>query len=439
LLTDYISVGGVEITNTARLREYLRTVGSPLDSGSDICACDTFTAEVLGDEPYTTPDDAASPAPWYDPSDPASAEFAGFLVLGVEGTDDFPVKRSVTASVTGGGSLGPARVQPRDIVVTGILLGATCCGVEFGLRYLAAALQGCTGSQCGGDCVTMYDCCPGQDMTAAEFNAAHRRSYRRVALTDGPKVTGRAGTGTCGGGACSLGADVITVEFTLTAATPWAYTDEVPLLEVGVPTDDDAECIEWCIHAPGVPCADCRLVECVDSQDACADPSCLPPAPPVPTAPETCFCEALATNQECYAIDLSNRSGWIDDVPIINVFAGSEDLRRLTISLYQRTEADENLTCAELADRKRCEPYARWEIGFIPAGGELLLDGQTSRATLDCNRQCSTATTVYGNGGAPPTWPVLNCAEFCLCIESDAFVPPAADATVSFAVSGRAS
>ncbi|GGZ73322.1 hypothetical protein ACFOOM_00850 [Streptomyces echinoruber] len=440
MLTDYISVGGVEIANTARLREYLRTVGSPLDSGDDICACDTLTAGVLGDEPYTTPDDPASPAPWYDPDDPASAEFAGFLVLQVEGVDDFPVRRSVTTAVTGGGSLGPARVQPREIVVSGILLGATCCGVEFGLRFLTQALQGCTGSQCGGDCVTMYDCCPGEEMTPEQFNAAHRRTYRRVALTSGPAVTGRAGTGSCGGGRCSIGADIVSVEFTLTAATPWAYTDEVPLLDVNLPADDDSQCITWCLHDSTGACADgaCRLAPCVDTQNLCADPSCVPPAPPVPTMPQTCFCQALATNAECYEIDLSNRSGWIDDVPVINVFAGTTDLRRLTISLYQRTAADEGLTCAQLAEKKRCDPYARWEVAFLPAGAELLLDGQTGRATMDCNRQCSTATTVYGRDGAPPTWPVLNCAEFCLCLETDAFVPPSPDASLSLSISGRA-
>lgn len=441
MLSDYLSVGGVEIANSARLREYLRTVGSPLDSGTDICACGALTADILGDQPYTTPDDPDSPAPWYDPDDPASGEFAGLLILDMEGIDDFPVARTVTTAVTGGGSLGPARIQPREITITGILLGATCCGTDFGLRFLAQALQGCTGSACGGDCVTMYDCCPGDDMTPEQFNAAHRRTFRRVALTDGPRVTGRTGDGHCGGGRCSTGADIITVEFTLTAATPWAYTDEVPLLDVTLPTDDDAECITWCLHDSTGACADgsCRLAACVDAQDLCADETCTSPAPPVPTAPTTCFCTALATNTDCYDLDLSARPAWIDDVPMINVFAGSSDLRRLTISLYQRGEADEGLTCEELAEKKRCDPYARWEIGFLPAGAELLLDGQTGRAMMDCNRTCTAATNVYGRDGAPPTWPVLNCASFCLCLETDAFIPPAPNASVSVAVSGRAS
>ncbi|MET7572954.1 hypothetical protein ABZT04_31335 [Streptomyces sp. NPDC005492] len=67
--------------------------------------CPTLTAEMLGDEPYTTP--AADQAPWYDPNVPASEDFAGLLVLSMDGIDDYPVKRSVTNAVTGGGVLGP--------------------------------------------------------------------------------------------------------------------------------------------------------------------------------------------------------------------------------------------------------------------------------------------------------------------------------------------
>lgn len=439
MLTDYLAIGSVELVNSARLRAYLQSIGSPLSSGPEVCACDALTADILDPDgvPYTTPGDPDNPAEWYDPDVPESAEFLGLLLLEIEGVDDYPVQRSVTNSVVGGGSLGPARVLPRQMVFRALLLGATCCGVNYGLTFLKQALQGCTGSQCGGDCVTLLDCCPSEGDTRDEFLAKHRRTFRRVALTDGPRVTGRDGTGSCGG-SCA-GSDILTVEWTLTAATPFAYTDETELLDVAIPTDDDAECVTWCRHDSTGDCLDgeCRLAECPNSQDSCADPECVSPAPPVPTSPDTCFCQSLAVNSAAYDIDLSSRPGWIDDVPLATVYAGSSDLRRLTVTLYQRTEADTGLTCAELAEKKRCEPYAQWNIGFVPAGGELFLDGQTGRATLDCNRQCSPATTVYGYDGAPPTWPVLNCAGFCLLLETDAFTPPADDATLSFSVSGR--
>jgi hypothetical protein len=445
VLADFVSVGGVEVVNHARLRQYLQTVGSPLTSGSDICSCETLTAAVLDDDgqPYTTPDDPLTPAEWYDPDAPESLEFAGVLLLGIDGVDDSPVERSVNTAVTGGGSIGPARVQPRQMTFTALLLGSTCCGVEYGLQFLKAALQGCTGSQCGGDCMEMYACCPGEEMTREEFNRAHRRTFRRVALTSSPKVTARNGDGSCSGGTCAIGADIIQVEWTMTAATPWAYKDAVDLLDVQLPTDTDGECIDWCIHEPWLPdwvnrCKDCRLRPCRDSQDSCGDPSCASAAPPVPTAPTTCFCTALAVNSAAYAIDLSGRPGWMDDVPLISVYAGSSDLRRLTVSLFQKTSADAGLTCEEIAEKKRCEPYAQWTVNYLAAGSELVLDGQTSRAALYCGGECSSATTVFGRDGAPPSWPVLDCAEYCLLLETDAFETPAVDARLSFAVSGRA-
>ncbi|KUN37667.1 hypothetical protein AQJ30_15395 [Streptomyces longwoodensis] len=440
MLVDYVTVGGVEVVNHARLRQYLQTVGSPLDSGSEICSCEALTAAVLDPDglPYTTPDDPDTPAPWWDPDAPESDEFAGVLLLSVDGVDDYPVERSVSTAVTGGGAIGPARVQPRAMTFTALLLGATCCGVEYGYQWLKSALQGCTGSQCGGDCVEMYACCPGGTMTRDEFNAQHRRSFRRVALTKGPRVTARNGGGNCAGGACEMGADIIQVEFTLTAASPFAYMDQVELLDVLVPGDLDGTCVDWCIHPPGgAPCTGCRLAKCVEAGDGCADPACAPAAPPVPSGPVTCFCNAIAVNDAAYALDLSSRPGLIDDVPVIGVYAGSSDLRRLTITLYERTAVDAGLTCAEVAEKHRCEPYAQWTVAFLAAGSELVLDGQTGRAVVYCGGVCQSAGSVFGRDGAPPSWPVLGCAEYCLLLESDGILPPAPDARVQFAVAGK--
>lgn len=439
MITDYLQVGPVEVINHARLQAYLETVGSPLTDEA-ICSCHSLTAAALGHEEYTSPDDPDNPAEWYDPDVPESAEFAGFLLLSVEGADDHPVRRSVTTAVVGGGVLGPARVQPRSLVFTVVALGASCCGVDYGIRWLAQALQGCTGSQCGGDCVHMYACCPPDDLTPQEWTDRYLRTYRRVALTDGPRVTARVGDGDCRTGQCSVGADLVTVEFTLTAATPWAYSAQVPVLDVGLPTDDGSECVTWCVHDSTDPACQggCRLAVCVDGQDECADPACVPPAPPTSAAPEGCHCNALAVNRSCYDLDLSYRPGWTDDVLMVTVVAGSEDLRRLTVSVYERTPDDEGLTCEEIADAKRCAPLVEWTVGYLPAGAELLLDGQTGRAVMDCGGQCSTATTVYGRDGAPPTWPVISCGSLCVCLSTDALATPAEDARVWVSVSGRA-
>lgn len=440
MIPDYLNVGGIEVINTARLQSHLRALGSPFTSGVEICTCPTLTEEQLDPEgrPYTTPDDPANPAPWYDEDVPESGSFIGFLPLSIDGLDSNPVTRTVTNAVRGGGALGPLRVRPRTITVTGLLIGATCCATDYGLHWLAEALRGCTGGMCGGDCVTMLNCCPDSDMPYEEFNERHRRTLRRVALVEGPTVTARQGTdGACG--KCGAGSDILTVEFVLVAATPWAWTDEVPVLDAPIPTDDGTQCIKWCLPDSTDPeCqGPCRFGECVDAASACADPTCAPPTPPVPTSPDTCLCEALAVNRECYDIDLTWRPAWSSDVPMITVEAGSKDLRHVEIALYERRDVDENLSCEEIADQKRCDPFAVWEVGYVPAGGILVLDGQIGRATVDCGGACESSRYVTGEGGTPAVWPEIDCGTLCLCISSDALVPPASDASIKFAVSGR--
>lgn len=437
MLEWYLALGDTEIANHARLDAYLRTVGSSLDV-VEACGCPTFTPDLVGDLPYSTPEE--DQAPWYDPDVPESGEFAGLMVLTVEGLDEHPVTRTVTGAAAGGAVLGPARVQARTITVTGVLLGSSCCGVDYGLHWLSRALEGCEGG-CEGDCLTLYNCCPGEGVGPEEFNARHRRTLRRVALTDGPRVIARTGDG-CTTGTCSSGADLLTVEFVLTAATPWLWTDPVPVMDLalpGAPVEDDCA-IRWCVHRPGdtAPCeGNCRNAPCVPAGSLCADPACLPPAPPVPTAPDTCYCLPVTVESACHEVDLSHRPGASDDVPVIRVRAGSEDLHRVTLTFYERSEADAGVPCDDLAWRDRCEPHSVYHIGYVPAGGEVLLDGQVGRALVQCGGECEPSQDVWGREGNPPTWARFTCASYCLCVEVDAMYPPAADALVEVAVSGR--
>ncbi|MET7981690.1 MULTISPECIES: hypothetical protein [unclassified Streptomyces] len=471
-LLDYLTLGGVEIANHVRLSAYLESVGSPLDSAG-ACVCPSLTAEMLGDEEYTDP--AADEAPWYDPDVPASAEFAGLMVLSIDGLDDHPVARSVTTAITGGGVLGPARVLPRSLTVTGILLGSTCCGVEYGWHWLTEALQGCAGTGCEGDCMELFACCPALGATREEFEERERRTLRRVALTSGPTVIERAGDG-CSTGGCNGSADILTVEFVLTAATPWLWSDPLPITDAAPPVDLTDECITWCLTGgtnqptkcievtdfcpPGalsMPvtngacvgglvwpvgnttdlCA-CRLAACPDPTAACADPYCRSVAPPAPTSSlRTCFCLPLAVERACYDIDLSSSPGWAVDVPTIVVRAGSGDIRNLGITFYERSEQHGAMTAARVADTERCNPLAEFHVTYVPAGGAVTIDGQVQRATVECGGRCEASRDTYGRDGVPLSFPGLSCASYVICLETDVTNPPAADALVSISVSGR--
>lgn len=441
MLSDYAKAGDNELWSTTRLQAYLANVGSPFDNGSAVCVCDTLTPAVLGelDGVYTTP--AEDPAPWYDPNLPVSGEYLGFMPLSIDGIDDNPRGRAVTNAVGGGGTFGPQRDLPRTITVQGVLIGSTCCGTEYGLQYLSEALQGCSGSVCDGDCFQMYNCCPAPGLTAEQFNTQHRRTYRRTSLVSGPTVVRRDGAGGCSAGACG-GTELIVVEFVIVAATPWAWTDHIPLLDVALAGASSEDCVVWCMSGSPDPvqgCGDepCLFAPCSTPGNPCADPRNPVPTPPQPSLPPTSFCIPIAQDITCYSLDLGDRPEWSVDAPIIDVRSGSQELRNVRLTFYER-RIDDARPCSEIADENRCQPSNDIFITYIPAGGSVTIDGQTGRATTQCLGECQAATTVYGDtDGGPLRINMLTCSTYCFCISVDANQPPAPDATLSLAVSGR--
>lgn len=450
MLTDYMAVGENEIWNTVRLRAYLQNVGSPFDNGAQICGCDTLTAAMLDQPndaetpPYTTP--ATDPAPWYDVDTPASADYLGFLPLSVTGLEDNPRARNVTNTVGGGGIFGPQRELPRTITVTGLVIGASCCGSEYGVHYLSEALAGCTGDACDGDCVTMYNCCPDVSMTKAAFDAAHKRTFRRVSLVSGPTIIDRVGSQSCARGTCGANGDIIQVEFVLVAATPWPWTELTELLNVNLPIGGSGACIEWCLSpsrsliSSTRTCkkGECAHAACTAEVDACADPLKSTPAPPSPSAPSAPFCLPLANERACYTLNLNTRPQWGSDVPVITLFAGTKELRNVRVTLYER-QAGTTQTCDQIADANRCTPKLNdFFVTYVPKGGTVTIDGQTGRAVITCEGDCQTASTVFGgvDGGPVKVYP-MTCSGYCLCIETDPNFPPAANATLTMSVSGR--
>lgn len=438
MLTDYFRIGGNELWNHARLQAYLANVGSPFTTGASICACDSITPAMVGEEDgvYTTP--ATDPAPWYDADLPVSGEFLGMLVLGVSGIDGSTRSRNVTNAVGGGGVFGPSRELPRTMTITGVLIGTSCCGADYGLHWLAEALEGCSGSACGGDCVTVYACCPPEGTTPAEFEQQHRRTFVRTALVSGPTVTGRQGNGSCEAGTCAGGGDLIEVEIVITAASPVPWTEPLPLLDVAIPVGGTGDCLEWCLAPSGCAASECLHRNCTADPSACADPLLMIPQPPEPSLPSAGFCIPIGPETACYSVDLSTRPAWSSDVPIVTINSGSQELRNVRVVIYERPGSLATATCAEVAENQACAPANEFYVTYIPANSAVTFDGRTGFATTECQGQCENSTSAYGDqDGGPVQFNDLTCANYCLCIESDTTQPPAADATVSFSVSGR--
>lgn len=441
---DYLCLGGVEISNSARTIAYACEGIKPHTMTVTDCSCPKLP-QMLGDlTGYTRPE--LDNAVWYDPNRPESAEFGGLLITAIDGLDSAPVERSITNRVGDGAVLGRARLGPRTITVRGLLLGSTCCGIDYGMTWLTSALRGSvqcgSGMGCSGDDLEYMVCCPDcdcddiADADVAECAADAFRTMREVALTSSPVVTGTVG-GYC---SCCATCPAKQVEFTLTAGRPHALLPAVTVVE-GVtwdPVDEDsAACVTWSTDP------DCTGEDagCVTDDATCMDTALeaigcgttSPPELPVPT--NDCACEPLTRARKCVAIPSSVQTPiWSDVVLDLEIYAGSNTLRGLRVRFFPNP-----LNLPSIDDLEACGYCAEINVSVIPASATLRIDGSTRQVTVTCagGDMASAGAAVSGSNGGPYTWPVLDCGvPYFACFEADS-ATIADDATITVRVISR--
>ena len=153
----YLRLNGIELANAARTTRYVDNL-LPMFGLKGCQDCEGLEA-ALG-ATYTTP--MVDQAPWFDPSMPSSGSFYGFYPLSIDGIDD-STRTAVTTELVGDGSItNRPRFAGRDILVNGLLIGATEQAVETGMAWLNRALSGpCGGSEgCLGSDLDFYSSCP---------------------------------------------------------------------------------------------------------------------------------------------------------------------------------------------------------------------------------------------------------------------------------------
>lgn len=415
--TSYLCVGGVEITNDCRVTAYMKEGLKPATTSVRDCCCTDLNL-MLGDPAYRLPhlDDA----PWWDPAVPESAEFGGFIVTSITGLDGAQTSRQVTDRTGDGAVIGRRRIQARQIVVTGLLTGSSCCGVDYGLQWLTAALQGslgcAPGSGCGGDDLTYLACCPTICEDAPDFvsyeecAAPHIRTLREVALTAGPEVISKIG-GAC---SCCPACPMYEVQFTLTAGRPHAYRQPVTVVS-GATWDPDevGECITW---VTGDTCVDTD--ECPQPGPCPLDPNCpLPDVPDLPVPDNPCVCDPLVRTRMCVSIPAGQAPTWFDAVTDLEIYAGVADLRSVRIRFYP------NPLGLSVDGLDACGFCAEVNITYLPGSSTIRLDGTRRMATVTCpgREETPAGSIVYGPDGGPLEWPVLECGvAYIVCLEADA-------------------
>jgi len=170
MYSGYLYFRETEVANNQRVMAYLEGdpdagiagLRHPNSSLSADCGCDALCLYCdLGDGVdghYTTP--RRDKAPWFDPAVPDSEDFAGLFITDVSGFDS-TIQREFIEGAISGGSLGPMRLTGRCVTFTGWLRAKTCCGAEYGLRWLQEALMGGNAcDDCGSGDLYMIRCCP---------------------------------------------------------------------------------------------------------------------------------------------------------------------------------------------------------------------------------------------------------------------------------------
>lgn len=154
----------IELVNAARVKAYTDNLAPTIGlRGCDDC---DGLDEALG-ETYTTPQ--ADNAPWYDPTDPETADFYGVYPLAFEGIDD-STRTIESAELTGDGSVVVgSRYTGKDIRVSGMAFAKDEAGLYAGMSWLDSALNGTEEGRCFGDRLNLYSSCPPIEVLPSGF------------------------------------------------------------------------------------------------------------------------------------------------------------------------------------------------------------------------------------------------------------------------------
>lgn len=154
----------LELVNAARVKAYTDNLAPAIGlRGCD--DCEGLPAALS--ETYTTP--AGDNAPWYDPTDPATADFYGVYPLAFDGIDD-STRTVESAELTGDGSVVVgSRFSGKDIRVSGVAFAKDEAALYAGRSWLDSALNGTEEGRCFGDRLDLYSSCPPVEVLPPDF------------------------------------------------------------------------------------------------------------------------------------------------------------------------------------------------------------------------------------------------------------------------------
>lgn len=426
---NYLCLGGVEIVNMSRTSQLIAAGFGPpgITCGGDCAPCPDLDKGLGVTGGYNPVD-----SPWFDSAEPDSADFAGLLVTSVTGLGPGAFSRSVTPNANIGATLGQGVQAAPLIVVTGLLMAATCCGMDFGLRWLRSALKGgCTQkSLCAGDDLTFLNCAvdfSDEDCGPVDFVAElapYYRTFKNAALVSGPTITQTIPRGCPDCYECGI----TEVSFTLAAADPCVYREPVTIVSSEMFTEvTSTDCVVWVDNTTG----DAECSDCPGDADCATDPNCQDVSPPaMPTLTSACVDDCILTSvyRACFDIPASIFPTTTEGTLILSIYTGDAPMRGIEIKVWENPLG---LPVDELLD---CNVCGQFSVSYVAAASTLTVDGAARTAMIACPGGATVRANPFitsGNGQAGFTYPQLaGCTElYSVCISAHPEVSPLASVT----------
>lgn len=415
MVANYLNFAGIEISNcrTVFYAQNGFNAGGLNWMPCTCCADDFYLVDNCGTA-YTTP--TLDKMGWVSTKEPDSADWAGLVITSIEGLDIAPTTRSITDRINDGGQFGRQRRNARPITVRAISVGRTCTAAWWGVRWLNEALResSCASGNCGGEDLTYYLSCPDFKGSCLIPNspsaittaiAPYKRTLHDVALTDGLTVTDQITLSrcSCNGSNCTLPV----VEFTLTAANPYAFAEpSVVLTDKSVfACTGGGTCPTWYVVDDGsIPFDPCAEPAACATDTVCATVP-VPPDPPLLQDP--CVCDPITLTTTCYDIPAASFSDLGQTVPVFTIKAGTDALRGLAVRFIPK---DGNAVNA-------CDTCFEINLPYLPPKATWTFDAAQRETTITCGGRSDSAT-VTGDDGGPLSWPVFECVPtaYAMCV-----------------------
>lgn len=380
----YLTVDGIELVNHTRTFDRIThaPAAEPPEGSCAPCSPPSLVvpyrddAEFFADPGYTDP----TTAPWWDPTEPASAELLGFIVLEATGMGPVPISRTINESLCGGGIDGGWLPAPREITLTVLVVACTHAGARHGLQWLACRLRG------GTHALGYYTASP---QATSATPASLVRELHDVVLTAPPRVTEQPRGY---GGASRRHANLLRAEIGLTALNPFPITE--PTI---IPVEwDSTEAL------PIVWQTECESGStCAPPPTMVTDPDCpastltIPAAPSLGCATTACLplCEGL---RHVFALPVLPASACGQALPTIHITSlDTEAIRGITLALVPDGGDPD------------CDRHGLATISYLPPGETLILDAINGRPRLAAPSGDLDASPVVSGPGTGPWSPAL--------------------------------